>query len=94
MTFLLTSRVTRVQYVFHLRPSSHTMPALHVYVSPSAYVLGIAGCVIGLLTFGNRSSPLVWANLSLRDREALRAFAQTSLVVLGSMPFISHCLLA
>ena len=56
---------------------SHTMPTLHVddHVSPSAYVLGIAGCIVGLLTFGNRSSPLVWADLSLRDREALRAFA-------------------
>ena len=46
-------------------------------VSPSAYVLVIAGCVVGLLTFGNRSSPLVWADLSLRDREALCAFART-----------------
>jgi len=74
-------------------PYFHTMPTLHVddHVSPSAYVLGIAGCVVGLLTFGNRSSPLVWADLSLQDREALRAFARTSLVILGSMPFILRC---
>ena len=30
----------------------------------------------------------------LRDWEALRAFARTSLVVLGSMPFILRCPLA
>ena len=41
-----------------------------------------------------RSSPLVWTDLSLRDREALRAFARTSLVILGSMPFILCCPLA
>jgi len=41
-----------------------------------------------------RSSPLVWADLSLRDREALRAFVRTSLVVLDSMPFILRCPLA
>jgi len=52
-------------------PYSHTMPTLHVDVSLSAYALGIAGCVVGLLTFWNPSSPLVWTDLSLQDREAL-----------------------